>query len=150
MKYLYYSVPFGLAFSNNTRLNDPSRPLFWRNFGPFFFIPLLQFIVLRHLHSSFKVLSPFHLDWGVEFEKAFPKPWIFYLFWSFESLSCCVTQFLPGFWCQTDDLTFTSRILRCTEEFIVHSMTARCQGPLAANQPQIINPPAPCLTEDYL
>ena len=49
----------------------------------------------------------------------------------------------PSFSCQTDGLTFDSRILGYTEELMV---TARCQGPVAVKQAQIISPPPPCLT----
>jgi len=41
-------------------------------------------------------------------------------------------QFRPSFSCLTDGLTFDSRIL--WDEFMVNSMTARCPGPVAANQ----------------
>ena len=43
-----------------------------------------------------------------------------------------MTQFQPSFSCQTDGLTFDSKILWYTEEFTVDSMTARCLGPVAA------------------
>ncbi len=50
------------------------------------------------------------------------------------SLSCCITQSWPSFSCQTDVLTFDSRILWYTEEFMVDSMTLRCPGPVATKQ----------------
>ena len=60
------------------------------------------------------------------------------------SLSCWWASF--SFSCRTDGLTFDSRILWYPEEFMVDSMTARCPGPVAAEQAQMISPPPPCLT----
>ena len=55
-----------------------------------------------------------------------------------------MSQFQPSFSCQTDGLTSDSRKLWYTEEFTVDSMTARCPGPVTAEQAQIISPPPPC------
>ncbi len=49
------------------------------------------------------------------------------------SLSCCMTRYWLSYSCWTDVLTFDSRILWYTEEFMVDSMTVRCPGPVATS-----------------
>ena len=57
-----------------------------------------------------------------------------------------MTQFQPNFSSQTDGLTFDFRTLCYTEELVVDSLTARCPGPVAAEQTKMISPPPACLT----
>lgn len=54
-------------------------------------------------------------------------------------------QFQSSFSCWPHGLIFDSRILRCTEEFTIKSIIARCPCPVASKQGWIICPPPPCL-----
>ena len=63
----------------------------------------------------------------------------------FGSFSCHVTQFQQIFNCQTDG-GFVLRLFWYTEEFMLHSLPERCQGPVAAEQTQTIIFLPPCLT----
>ncbi|MEQ2212416.1 hypothetical protein XENOCAPTIV_030422 [Xenoophorus captivus] len=52
-----------------------------------------------------------------------------------------MVRFGSSFRCRTDGLTLDSRILCYTEEIMVHSMTARSPGPVAAELAQTMNAP---------
>jgi len=108
---------------------------FWRNFGPFFFTMLLQFIeVCGHLfmHSSRHSISVGlrsrlrlgHCNTLILFFFSHSSVDLLVIF---RSLSSCMTKFWPSFSCRMDDLTFDSgQILWYTDEFMVDAMTVRC------------------------
>lgn len=85
---------------------------------------------LQHLYSSFFFFTNFAVD----------------LLPCLGSLSVCIPQFCPSLSFWTDGLTFDSRILLHTKEFIGRPSGPRCPGAVAAKQAQIITPPPPCLT----
>ena len=122
--------------------------LLWRNVCPPFFTMLLHFfkVCTSLLRSSHTV--PIRLRSGLWLEHCNQLILFFFrhsvvdLLLCLGSLSCCITQFQPRFSCSIDGLTCDSWIIWYTEV----SMTARCPGPVAAKQTQIISPPPLCLT----
>ena len=96
-----------------------------------FFTTLHWFIeVCRNLCTHiFVKIQPQHFD-QVEFWTQPTGSFILFIFrpsvvdvrLCLGSLFCWLTQFQPSFICQSDGLTFDSRKLRYTEEFIVPSV----------------------------
>lgn len=113
------------------------------------FLVLLEFIgVWKHLFLHSFPATAFQCGWDLDFATPCHCSTLILYFLSHSvvdlllSLSCCMTEFQPSLSCQTDDLTFDSRIL---EELMIDSMTARCVGPVAAKQAQNITSPTLCL-----
>ena len=107
----------------------------WRNFRSPFFPVLLQFIeVCRHL---FMHISPSLFVFCVSHSEDFLQ--------CFQSLSCCLTQFQVSYSCQTDGLTFDSRILwqQRSSQWLNNCKVSRSFG---CKKAQIIVLTPPCFT----
>ena len=96
-----------------------------------------------HKCAALKVLLHFEvLTFSRPFQNIGSVSYIFDLISDIDLLVCfrsfsCMTQGLPSVNCETEALILASRLLWCTEEFIIHSMTARCTDPVTAKQPHI-------------